>query len=199
MKAVRRVAERCLLLLVVQALLLFSARAGAAGSSFIAHDCGADHCTCFIQLGDEGQAVARIVEALKLQGYLDLKTPVGVFSQAVQDAVIAFQADHGLTCTGTMDDDTLTLLLWEMLPERLDVFRPFDENDPETWIVTVYVPTDGGKRRHASSVCCGMIDPRKVSIRNAEKMGFLGCGISGCEYDREWAVYGYNPKNKKAR
>ena len=94
-----------------------------------------------------------------------------------------------MNCTGTMDDDTLTLLIWDMLPEELDRVKPLISGDPSTYPDTVYIPTDGGKKRHASEFCCNMKDPRMVSIRNADKVGFDACKIRDCERDQEKTMH----------
>ena len=85
----------------------------------------------------------------------------------MENAVIAFQTDNRLEPTGQMDDETLTLLLWNMTPEQLDRTNPNYR--------TVYIPVNGGKKRHLNPECSGMDHPRKVSDRNAEALGFDGC------------------------
>lgn len=40
----------------------------------------------------------------------------------------------------------------------------------------VWIPTKGGKKYHSHSSCSGMIDPRKVSLEEAEQLGFTACG-----------------------
>ena len=92
-----------------------------------------------------------------------------MFTREVEKAVIQFQKDNALEPTGTMDDDTLTLLLFDMLPEKLDNIHIHSNCN------TVYIPTDGGKKRHLNPECSGMYDPRKVSDRNAEELGFDRC------------------------
>jgi len=144
----------------------------ASGNSYIQCNCFFGNCTCFIQLGDEGGAVKKIIEILIDEKYLPKGTPKGMFTEEVEAAVKEFQADNDLEITGTMDDDTLTLLLWDMLPEQLD------EIDGGTFATCrmVYLPTDGGKKRHLKETCSKMKDPRKVSDRNAEMLGFDPCG-----------------------
>lgn len=141
----------------------------AAGSSYIPDDCGNTPCTCFVQLLDHGEFVRRLIDLLKTRGYLFKFENVGQYTVVVENAVKQFQTANGLAPTGTMDDDTLTLLVWEMTPEELDAAMP--GSDPET----VYVPTDGGIKRHKDSKCSDMYDPRKVSARNAEKLGYTKC------------------------
>jgi len=61
-----------------------------------------------------------------------------------------------------MDHDILTMLIWgKRMPE---------ENCAEVW-----VPTDGGKKRHKAPTCSGMYDPRKMSARNAQALGLDAC------------------------
>ena len=161
----------------------------AEGSSYIRCDCNNYPCTCFIQRGDEGGFVEVIIQHLQHQGYVDKRMPTNIFSKEIEQAVIQFQSDNGLDCTGMMDDDTLTLLLWGMTPEILDIKRPLRSGDTSTYPDTVYIPTDGGKKRHAKPTCSGMYDPRKVSIRNAAKAGFDPCGRKGCQKDAEKSLH----------
>ena len=132
--------------------------------------CGETDCVCFIQLDDGGMAVEAIQNALVAQGYLAANDDASDFDETTRLAVIAFQEAHSLSPTGTMDDTTLTLLLWGMTPEELDDAEPL--SNPRF----VWVPTDGGIRRHAKQTCSGMFDPRRVSVRNAELMGMQPCG-----------------------
>ena len=173
--------------IVICILLVLSLSMGsiacASGLSYIACDCGKDDCTCFIQLGDSGDFVKGIVELLIEQSYLEAETPKGRYSEEVEAAVDRFQKDHHLPITGTMDDDTLTLLIWGVLPEKLDVMMPVESRKPETYPDTVYVPTDGGIKRHSEPECSGIYDPRKVSIRNAVKLEYDAC--EKCEVYRE--------------
>lgn len=131
--------------------------------------CGLTPCVCFLQAGDEGGAAEAVIIALKQQGYLALKHLKGVLSKDAASAVAAFQTERGLPATGLLDDDTLTRLLWGMTPEELNIARPDTAPD------MVYIPTGGGTRRHAKPACSGMDSPRRVSVRNAELMGFLPC------------------------
>lgn len=159
----------------IVALLLFTSAALADefSKSYIPCDCIGD-CICFIQLGDEGNFVKYIINELIKQKYLPKNTPKGLFSPEVDNAVRKFQNDNDLEQTGMMDDDTLTLLLWGMTPNQLDKEKPHLRADQ------VFIPTDGGKKRHLSNTCSGMEDPRKVSIRNADKAGFDACKRKGC-------------------
>ena len=158
-----------------------------SASSYIPCDCGMDDCICFIQLGDSGGFVKGIVDLLIEQNYLDANVPKNQFSGNVRSAVEQFQNDHNLPATGMMDDDTLTLLIWGMLPEELDAVMPVKKSEPETYPDTVYVPTDGGKKRHSNPECSDMYDPRKVSIRNAAKLKYDAC--KKCEAERERLLY----------
>lgn len=80
------------------------------------------------------------------------------------------QQEHLLPTTGMLDDATLTLLLHGMLPESLDAAQPLSNGR------MIYIPTDGGSRRHVKPTCSKMSDPRIVSVRNAGILGFLPCG-----------------------
>ena len=133
-------------------------------------ECGLDHCVCFIQLGDGGPEMEYIQHALISQGYLKTANDASLFDEHTLNAVLDFQSSHDLPQTGMLDDDTLTLLLWGMLPEELDVAEPASNGKP------IWIPTDGGIRRHAKSTCCDMLDPRRVSVRNADLMNMLPCG-----------------------
>lgn len=172
--------------LIVLALLFISflptVHSFASGLSYIPCDCLNEPCSCFIQEGDEGNFVKEIIKLLTKKKYLPKKfTPKTIFNADVTKAVKQFQKDNNLMPTGTMDDDTLTLLIWDMLPEKLDRVMPLVSGKPSTYPDTVYIPTDGGKKRHATRECCNMEDPRKVSIRNAEEIGFDACKIKYCE------------------
>lgn len=162
---------------MLAAVMMFAVAASALAESqsHIRCDCMTDQCQCFIQYGDEGKAVQKIVDILIEKKYLPKGTPGGLFSADVEKAVMEFQRDHDLEATGMMDDPTLTLLLWGMTPEQLD------REKPETVFVcrTVYIPTDGGKKRHLDDTCSRMSDPRKVSERNAERLGFDLCKRCG--------------------
>lgn len=159
-----------LTVLLLLSMVLCTTIVLAKGNSYIQCDCFFGDCDCFIQLGDEGGAVNRIIRLLIRKKYLPKGTSTDCFSKDVESAVKQFQKDNLLDITGTMDDDTLTLLLWDMLPEELDI------TDGGTAACrTVYIPTDGGKRRHLKETCSGMKDPRKVSDRNAEELGFDRC------------------------
>lgn len=132
--------------------------------------CSKADCVCYIQLYDEGRAVDAIQNALIAQGYLESRDDASVFDERTMQAVIRFQQAHGLSPTGTMNDETLTLLLWGMLPEELDVA------EGESSRLVVWIPTDGGIRHHDLSSCSGMLDPRLVTQRNALMMDLLHCG-----------------------
>jgi len=127
----------------------------------IACDCTGTKCSCFVQMGDEGIAVDGIIDLLAEQGYLS-SNRIGAFDDRIYGAVCEFQKDHAMTQSGVLDDDTLTLLIWgKHMPE---------ENGVEVW-----VPTDGGKKRHKNPTCSGMYDPRKMSARNAQALGLNAC------------------------
>lgn len=132
--------------------------------------CGLEDCQCFIQFGDEGMAVEAIQNALVFQGWLAPDDDASAFDERTRQAVIAFQNAHELSPTGMLDDDTLTLLLWGMMPDELDAAQP------ESSRLAMWIPTDGGIRHHDSPTCSGMLDPRLVSQRNALAMNMLHCG-----------------------
>lgn len=132
--------------------------------------CGLEECLCFIQLGDKGPAVDFIQNKLIVHGYLSPNDIAADYDENTVAAVQRFQQDNNLPVTGTMDDETLTLLLWEMLPEALNAAQP----DSSTLVV--WIPTDGGIRHHDKDNCSGMFEPRLVSQRNALAMNMLHCG-----------------------
>lgn len=150
-------------------LLTFMLLLTSVSSAEITCVCNSDRCICFIQFGDSGKAMESIQHALIEQGYLMKSDDAYLFDENTLNAVIRFQEAHALPMTGMLDDNTLTLLLWGMLPEELDKTNFSGK--------AVWIPTDGGIRRHIKPCCCKMFDPRCVSIRNAEKMGFNPCGI----------------------
>lgn len=133
--------------------------------------CSEEACICFIQLGDEGPAVEYIRQTLAEQGYLPSSNGPVIFDEPTRQAIIRFQKEHDLPATDMMDDETLTLLLWGMLPTELDEHDPFSNSN------AIWIPTDGGIRRHWKSGCCKMHDPRRVSVRNADMMNMLPCGL----------------------
>jgi peptidoglycan hydrolase-like protein with peptidoglycan-binding domain len=132
--------------------------------------CGQANCLCFIQLGDEGPAVEFIQNTLIVRGYLAPNDDTSDYDEKTVSAVMRFQQDNGLSPTGRMDDETLTLLLWGMLPIELNAAQPGSST------VVVWIPTDGGIRHHDLETCSGMYDPRLVSQRNAHAMNMLHCG-----------------------
>jgi len=142
---------------ILLCIVLFPARANAA----IACDCANAKCSCFVQMGDEGIAVDGIIDLLAEQGYLS-SNRIGAFDNRVYRAVCDFQKDHVMEQSGMLDDDTLTILIWGN--------RMTGENIAEVW-----VPTDGGKKRHKTPNCSGMYDPRKMSARNAQALGLDAC------------------------
>ena len=132
--------------------------------------CGREACLCFIQLGDKGPAVEFIQNMLVEKGYLAPRDDASAYDEKTVAAVKRFQEDNNLAPTGMMDDETLTLLLWGMLPVALDAAQPGSIEAP------VWIPTDGGIRHHMSGMCCNMSDPRLVSQRNAIQMNMKDCG-----------------------
>ena len=132
--------------------------------------CSEEPCICFIQLGDEGPAIEYIQHALIAQGFLSAQSDGALFDQRTLQAVLRFQEAHDLPATGMMDDVTLTLLLWGLTPAELDQREPLSNGN------AIWIPTDGGIRRHWKSTCSKMFDPRRVSVRNAAFMDMQPCG-----------------------
>ena len=141
--------------------------------------CHSERCTCFIQLGDGGPEMEYIQHALIRLGYLDAGNDAHLFDERTLQAVLRFQEANGLPATGMLDDKTLTLLLWGMLPEELDEVKPYSNGN------AIWIPTDGGRRRHRKAECCGMFDPRLVSVRNADLMDMKPCGICNRDGKKE--------------
>ena len=165
---VRKMKRRSVIALILIFCMFFAA---GETQSPLACDCGQEECVCFIQEGDRGLAVRGVILRLKEEGLLPKSHVVEDYDREVTLAVCAFQSDYGLPPTGTLDDVTLTLLLWGMTPDEMSLVYPQTNPDP------VWVPTDGGKCRHRIPTCCGMYDPRKVSVRNAEALGLDPCGV----------------------
>lgn len=149
-------------------LLLSLLPSAASASSHIADDCGESPCVCFLQKGDEGIAVQGVIKLLKEQSYLTRSS--SAYTGDVAKAVAKLQAAYGLPETGALDDDSLTCLIFGMTADELDKAQP-DSNPDEVW-----VPTNGGKKRHRNSTCSKMISPRKMSVRNAAELGLDPCG-----------------------
>jgi predicted chitinase len=83
-----------------------------------------------LKLGDKGQAVLQVQQALKQFGYLPGSTPDGAFGPKTQQAITAFQAAQGLNTTGYVDNDTLAALGFEVeadtpttMPPAMPVFN----------------------------------------------------------------------------
>lgn len=132
-------------------------------------DCHSSPCICFIQLGDEGPFVSKVIKLLKEKGYCGPKQKVSILDEGAVQGIKLLQEKYGLPQTGMLDDETLTLLIFGMLPEQLDQADPLSRGEMN------WVPTDGGKKRHAKLSCSAMLDPRKVSVRNAEALEFENC------------------------
>ncbi len=115
-------------------------------------------------------AVEAIQHALINAGYLAPNQDASAYDLARSLGVITFQEAHDPSPTGMMDDETLTLLLWNMTPEELDQAMPFS-------IGRFVLGPDGRRqKRHVQSTCSRMPDPRLVSVRNAQQMGMVPCG-----------------------
>ena len=139
-------------------------------------DCNEQPCSCFMQFGDEGTPVKAVITVLKEKGYLP-DVIDATYSFEVEEAVKKLQREYALEETGMMDDETLTYLIWGMSSEELDAARS------DLTLDVVYVPTDGGKKFHRKDDCSDMLDPRKISRRNAEEIGIEGCRKRGCYPD----------------
>ena len=133
-----------------------------------------DQCTCFIQLGDQGLAVEKIISRLKDKGYLDKKAAKSTFNPEVKQAILQFQTDNNLERTGWMDDETLDALCKGVLPEDST------SHSIEFWDSICFVPTDGGKKHHSDPTCSGMLNPRMISRVNAMSLGILPCRKDSC-------------------
>lgn len=154
----------CFTLLLALALLLT-----VPALAVIEDDCGQIPCVCFLQLGDEGIAVEGVTRLLAEREYL--ATEHVRFSSGVMKAVIFFQAENDLTQTGTMDDDTLTLLIFGMMSDALT--EADDSLSPEP----VWVSVNGGEKWHLNPICSGMEHPRKLAKRNAIALGIESCEL----------------------
>lgn len=148
----------------------------------IACVCDLEQCSCFIQFGDSGPEMEYIQHALIQQGFMRESDDASIFDERTLEAVLRFQEANGLSATGLLDDNTLTLLLWGMLPDALDQAQPLTNRK------AIWIPTDGGIRRHVNPTCCKMLDPRRVSVRNADLMNMQPCGICNRGGKKEWAL-----------
>ena len=155
------------ILAFVLAMLLMPTFCHASEKIFC--DCEKNPCICFIQQGDEGPCVRAVIKLLIEKGYCNEKQKVSVFDAGAVRGVMALQEEYQLPVTGMLDDETLTLLIFGMLPEELDQADSSSRGD-YNWL-----PTDGGKKRHVNADCSKMYDPRKVSVRNAEALGYTNC------------------------
>ena len=153
---------------------LFSASVSAFAHIPCMCDNPPDKCTCFIQLGDKGLAVEKIIQRLKAKGYLKKIKKKKEFTPDVKEAVLKFQADHGLERTGWMDDETLDALLSDVLPGKGVKLSSLYRDG------IYYVPTDGGIRFHSDPTCSGMYHPRMISGTNARLLGLEHCGKESC-------------------
>jgi len=136
--------------------------------------CSDEKCSCFIQRDDgndpdESLIIVAISQLLFERGYLMYAFDSGFYTKDTENAVRALQKEHDLPQTGTLDDATLTWLIWNMSPEALDKYEPHMIGKP------VWVPTDGGIKYHRDSSCSQMLDPRLISHRNAIALGIAPC------------------------
>ena len=154
--------------------------------------CGKTPCACFIQLNDGGKAINKIVSKFIEQGYLNKGYKSSVITEKIKQAIIRFQADHGLEATAVMDDATLTILLNN------------GEDDSSLRIGNyAYIPTDGGEKYHFDSSCSDMAFPRIVSIENAKELGFSNCKICarnamlGLTFSNEPSSFSHNQRTRE--
>lgn len=171
---------------LVLCLMLLFAFSKAEENDPFACDCGFDaekgeKCACYLQEGDIGPFVNGVIVLLKEKGYLAQAHARGVFDGEVTQAVMRFQYDMDLTETGVLDHETLRMLVFFGLPEAL---WP-DEADR----MLVWVPTDGGEKRHILKECSLMIAPRKISNTNAAALGIEMCEHCMKEYMVSEDVY----------
>lgn len=159
--------RRFVALPLLLSLLLALLPSAVLASGSVVDDCGQSPCVCFLQQGDEGVAVQGVIKLLKKQRYLS--SSPSSFTGAVTKAVKKLQAAHGLEESGMLDDDTLTCLVFGMTADELNEAQP-RSNPDEVW-----VPTNGGKKRHRRSTCSNMLSPRKMSVRNADALGLDPC------------------------
>lgn len=142
-----------------------------------------DQCTCFIQLGDKGLAVERIIDRLIDKGYLNKSYDGSEFIPQVKKAVIKLQTEYNLECTGWMDDETLDALLYDVLPDTSAKY-------PESyWDTICFVPTDGGQKHHTNPECSDMYNPRIISRVNAECLGIEHCRRNTCSNYSDLLTY----------
>lgn len=132
--------------------------------------CGEDACVCFLMEEDIGPAAQGVIQLLKERGYLDPMHSRGVFDAAVTQAVKDFQRESDFDETGTLDNDTLTMLIFGEMPGAGAYAAPGGE-------ILVWIPTDGGICRHKTPECCAMLNPRMISARNAQALNMEACEI----------------------
>ncbi len=162
--------------IVVLLFIIVCLSASKYASALIPCQCNnpPEQCTCFIQLGDKGLAVKNIISVLRDKGYLGKLENNSEFTPEVKQAVIKFQSDNNLECTGWMDDDTLNVLLNNVLPDEKYIYPA------EFWEAICFVPTDGGRKHHANPFCSDMYNPRMISRVNAMSLGIEPCGKETC-------------------
>ena len=150
------------------ALVLVLVLMSSSAFALVRHTCGLDDCICFVQKGDKGRAVRGVIAELYEQGYLNTKYGT-TYTDEVVEAVKAFQKSHRIKQDGKLTDTTLTWLLWDMSVSNLDKKYP-NSDGQEVW-----VPTDGGTKFHSNASCSSMSYARKMSARNAQRLGFTPC------------------------
>lgn len=78
-------------------------------------------------------------------------------------------------------EPTISVSITENLVETtneiddLDLFVESPEQDTEPVEITVWIPTNGGKKYHSKSSCSNMKNPASVTIEEAENRGFTPC------------------------
>lgn len=108
-------------------------------------------------------------------GFLPESAVERVTPQALMAAGQALPASSGWDPRDALTDEESLRWAWEILSpggDGEDVLRA------DAWALeepTVWIPTNGGTRYHATSGCSGMVDPREAPLSEAERMGFVAC------------------------
>lgn len=131
--------------------------------------CGQDACTCFMQEGDGCPGLDVLAQCLEEKAAYVRPEKLEAISADMTEAVRVFQRDHDLTETGLLDDETLTLLLWDKLPPEMEKEAAEEER------TLCFVPVRGGERCHKTEQCSGMDHPRRMSLQNALRLGYELC------------------------
>ena len=160
------------------ALVCFFTAFSEENKSTLLCDCSEETCICFLQEEDIGPAVQKVIVYLKERGYLSQEHSRGVFDAEVTLAVMRFQKDQDLEQTGMLDNATLTKLIFDGLPESMYMWNEKSE-------ILLWIPSDGGVCKHLNPDCYGILNPRKISMLNAEALMLDACDhcIRGGQYE----------------